>query len=57
MPDRMAWSDLIQNVVLWPFLHMRSKHMAQSAPKSAFLAIISWLYMFYGMPDRMAWSD
>ena len=25
MPDRMAWSDLIPEVVLWPFLRMRSK--------------------------------
>ena len=53
----MAWSDLIPEVVLWPFLRMRSKNMAQSAPKSAFLATISWLYRFSTMPDRMAWSD
>ena len=25
MPDRMAWSDLIPEVVFWPFLRMRSK--------------------------------
>ena len=36
MPDRMAWSDLIPEVVLWPFLRMRSKNMAQSALKLRF---------------------
>ena len=57
MPDRMAWSYLIAEVVLWPFLRMCSKNMAQSAPKSAFLATISSLYRFSLMLDRMAWSD
>ena len=41
MPDRMAWSDLIPEVVLWPFLRMRSKNMAQNPSKIAFLAKIS----------------
>ena len=36
MPDRMAWSDLIPEVVLWPFLRMRSENMAQNPLKVAF---------------------
>ena len=38
MPDRMAWSDLMPEVVFWPFLRMRSKNMAQNPPKIVFLA-------------------
>ena len=29
MPDRMAWSDMIPEVVFYPFLRMRSQNMAQ----------------------------
>ena len=36
MPDRMAWSDLIPEVVFWPFLRMRSKNMAQNPIKLRF---------------------
>ena len=36
MPDRMAWSDLIPEVVFWPFLRMRSKNMAQNPLKLRF---------------------
>ena len=36
MPDRMAWSDLIPEVVFWPFLRMRSENMAQNPLKVAF---------------------
>ena len=57
MPDRMAWSDLIPEVVFWPFLRMRSANRPQSALKIAFSATISQTYRFSGMPDQMAWSD
>ena len=57
MPDRTAWSDLMPEVVLWPFLRMRSENMAQNPLKVAFSARISLLYRFSTMPDRMAWSD
>ena len=57
MPDRMVWSDLIPEVVFWPFLRMRSKNMAQNPPKIAFLAKMLWLYKFSTMRDRTAWSD
>ena len=57
MPDRMAWSDLIPEVVFWPLLRMRSANRPQSALKIAFSATISQTYRFLGMPDRMAWSD
>ena len=40
MPDRMAWSDLMPEVVFWSFLRMRSKNMAQNPSKIAFLAKI-----------------
>jgi hypothetical protein len=46
MPDRMAWSDLIPEVVFWPFLRLRSKNMAQNPPKIAFLAKISCLFRY-----------
>ena len=36
MPDRMAVSDLIPEVVLWQFLRMRSENMAQNPLKVAF---------------------
>ena len=36
MPDRMAWSDLMPEVVFWPFLRMRSENMAQNPLKVAF---------------------
>ena len=36
MPDRMAWSDLIPEVVFYPFLRMRSENMAQNPLKVAF---------------------
>ena len=49
MPDQMAWSDLIPEVVFWPFLRMRSKNMAQIPRKIAFLANILWLYSFSTM--------
>jgi hypothetical protein len=59
MPDRMAWSDLIPEVVLWPFLRriggkfdIREKYQ-----QNRVLAKISLVYRFSGMPDRMAWSD
>ena len=57
MSDQMAWSDLMPEVVFWPFLRMRSENMAQNTLSVAFLARISLLFRFSTMPDRMAWWD
>ena len=58
MPDRMAWSDLISEVVFWPFLRMRSKNMAQNPIKLRFEPKFrGTIYRFATMPDRMAWLD
>ena len=58
MPDRIAWSDLIPEVVFWPFCACAVKMMAQNLHKIAFLAKLSvTIYRFSTMPDRMAWSD
>jgi hypothetical protein len=46
--------DLV--IIFWPFMRIPDENVAQNAPKVAFLATISLLYMFSTMPDRMAWS-
>ena len=51
-----SWADIEGTFGTITYIKVGSS-MAQSAPKIAFLAKISWLYRFSTMPDRMAWSN
>ena len=51
----MAWSDLIPEVVLWPFLRMRSKNMAQNPIKLRFEPKFRGYIGF--QPCRIEWRD
>jgi hypothetical protein len=57
MSDRTVWSDLILEVVMWPFLRMRSENMAHNPIEVGVFARILLLYWFSTMPNRMSWSD